>query len=217
MLEAMVQVSSALRNSLALLLLAGTGLAHQPRFPEPGTTVVRHPEISQAFYAELTGSPQLYRIESPDSFRLYVQLLVPDIPGVTLDYSADIFTMAPAGREPVARLDGPAAEWSEFFEPFAGDNYFTGPEIERPAGPGDWFVEVTSPDNAGKYVLVVGQGESFPPGEIARTLGVLPKLKRDYFGKPAASAYWNYIGLFIGGSALVVAGIVVGIVLLARR
>jgi len=202
---------------LVLTCLAGICLAHQPRFPEPGTTVVRNPEVSQAFYAELTGSPQQFRIESLDSFQLYVHLLVPDIAGVTRDYSADIFALTPAGREPLARLDGPAFEWSEYFEPFAGDNYFSGPEVERSVGPGDWFVEVTSPDNTGKYVLVVGRGESFPPGEIVRTLGILPRLKRDYFGKPAASAYWNYVGLLVGGSALVVAGVVVGIILLARR
>ena len=205
------------RLFLVLLLLAGSGLAHQPRFPDEGMTEGRNPEVSQAFYAELKGEPDLYCITDDDSFQLYVQLLVPDIPNVTRDYMAEVFTKSDTGRQFITRLDGPAAEWTEFYEPFAGDNYFTGPEFSARVGPGDYFVEVTSPDNLGKYVLVVGRAESFPPGEIVRTLGMMPKLKKDYFGKPAYTACFNYIGACIGVGTVVVVGIVVGIVLLARR
>jgi hypothetical protein len=206
-----------IRLFLVLVLLSGFALAHQPRFPDQGMTEVRNPEVSQAFYAELKGEPDLYCITDEDSFQLYVQLLVPDIPNVTRDYMAEVFTRTDSGRQFIAKLDGPAAEWTEFYEPFAGDNYFTGPEFSTRVGPGDCFVEVTSPDNLGKYVLVVGQAESFPPGEIVRTLGMMPKLKKDYFGKPAYTACFNYIGACIGVGTVVVVGIVVGIVLLARR
>lgn len=213
----MKTVAAAAHLALALALLAGTAFAHQPRFPDEGMTEVRNPEVSQAFYAELKGEPDLYCIADKDPFQLYVQLLVPDIPDVTTDYVAELFSGSDTNRKVIARLDGPAAEWTEFFEPFAGDRYFTGPEFSTLVGPGDYFVEVTSPDNLGKYVLVVGRAESFPPVEIARTLGMMPKLKKDYFGKPAYTAFFNYIGACIGLGTVVVVGIVVGIVLLARR
>lgn len=74
---------------------------------------------------------------------------------------------------------------------------------------------MSSPDNLGKYVLVGGEKESFPPGEMARTLAVIPKLKKGYFDKPAWTAYLNRVGLFLGGTIAVVAGIVIGVVLLA--
>ncbi len=199
------------------MLLGTLALAHQPRFPEPGTTEVRNPEVSQAFYAELKGAPDFYRIDSEDSLLLYVQLVVPDIPGIDTDYVADIFRRLDTTDERIGHLRGDSADWTEFFDPFGGDGYFQGPKYEAPAAPGSYHVRVTSPDDLGKYVLVVGREESFPPGEIIRTIGVLPTLKRDYFGKPVTSAYWNYTGLFLGGTAIVIAGIVVGVVLLARR
>jgi len=201
----------------ATALSAAAALAHQPRYPEPGTTHVRNPEISQAFYAELRGAPQLYRIESGESLLLYVQLTVPDIPGVERDYVVDITSRADTAERPVARLRGDSAVWTGFYDPFGGDGYFQGPEYESPVPGGEYLVRVSSPDNLGKYVLVVGKKESFPPGEIARTVAMLPGLKRDYFGKPVTSAYWNYTGLFLGGTAVIVAGVITGIVLLARR
>ena len=200
-----------------LLLAAGLVSAHQPRFPSAGTTLVKKPEISQAYYAELKGAPDFYCIDSEDSFRLYVQLVVPDIPGVEKDYVADITFGQDTTERHLAQLRGDSAEWTSFFDPFGGDNYFQGPEYETPVTGGSYHIKVSSPDNLGKYLLVVGTKESFPPAEIARVTCLLPSLKRNYFGKPACCAYWNYTGLFLGGTAVVVAGIITGAVLLARR
>jgi len=58
-------------------------------------------------------------------------------------------------------------------------------------------VAVRSPDNRGKYTLAVGEKEEFPPAEVLRTLVVLPRLKREFFGRPAWTAYFNLVGLFI--------------------
>lgn len=56
--------------------------AHQPRL-EVGQNatyenaiVVETPEISQAFYGKLTGSPNYYKITSDKPFKLYINLLV---------------------------------------------------------------------------------------------------------------------------------------------
>jgi hypothetical protein len=202
---------------LAGALLGAIAIAHQPRFPSPDTTRVKNPDISQAYYAELKGVPDQYIVDSKDSLLLYVQLVVPDIPNIKKDYVFDIFARTDSADFPLGQLRGDQAKWTEFFDPFGGDNYFQGPEFESPVPPGSYRVAVSSPDNAGKYLMVVGRKESFPLGEIVRTVGVLPGLKRNYFGKPAASAFWNYTGLMLGGTAAVLAGIIVGAVLLARR
>jgi hypothetical protein len=194
-------------GSLMFLLVAVTAFAHQPRLVDDRPSIeVRAPEISQAFYARLAGNPQTYYIRSEVPLRLYVNILVPDIPGIDTDYEAVISKETEGGEEILARLDGKAYEWRPFFEPFGGDHYKLGPEYDEPVPAGTYFVVITSPDNQGKYVLAVGKIEKFPPGEMARTIIALPKLKR-YFDKSPWTAYFNLSGAFL----LLVAGAIVGL------
>jgi hypothetical protein len=197
-------------------VVAGTAEAHQPRFPGPGVSVVNDPDISQAWYAELGGEPAEYVIHVPDSLLLYVGVLVPRIPYVTEDYTAAVYAESNGVDEVVFVLDGPNATWADFFEPFAGDHYRQGPEKRVRVGPGTYKIVVSNTGNKGKYVLAIGERESFPPGEAARTIGQMPRLKR-YFGKSVWTSYFNLSGVFVGVSAALVAGIVVLAVSLARR
>jgi hypothetical protein len=100
-------------------------LAHQPRLMGDETEViVTLPEISKAYYGNLTGKPVTYHIESAEAFRLYVNILVPDIEGIEKDFSVKILKQGTV----ISRLDGNSHEWGRFHEPFAGDYYYRGPE-----------------------------------------------------------------------------------------
>jgi len=192
--------------------------AHQPRLVGNETDVtVKDPEISQAFYGTLIGSSAKYHISSPVPFRLYVSLLVPDIEGVDKDISAAISKEGTDGPyTDLSFLDGTQYEWTRYFEDFAGDYYWQGPEKTIDAGAGEYTVMVFSQDNQGKYVFVVGEKESFPLSEMIRTIGVLPALKMDFFGKPWYLAYYNLTGLFLFGT-LVVIGAVIAVCILFFR
>ncbi len=184
-------------KAILFVLAAGTAFSHQPRLVDDKPSIeVRRPEISQAFYARLDGSPQTYTIRSEAPFRLYVNLLVPDLPGIDTDYEAVISRKAEPRNDVLARLDGRSYGWRPFFEPFGGDHYRLGPEYEDTVPPGTYIIVVSSPDNQGRYVLAVGKTEKFPPGEMARTIVALPKLKR-YFGKSPWTAFFNLSGLFL--------------------
>ena len=185
--------------------------AHQPRLVKHETTIVNNPEVSQAFYAELTGDPHEYKIESDVQFNLYVGLLVPDIAGVEKDFSAlitkeeqvhntgDDNDIHEHDRFEVL-LDGPSHKWTPYYEEHAGDDYFIGPALQtddsdpafHPKGiaveAGEYSVEIFSPDNEGKYVLVVGDTEKFPLIEIANTVTRVPQVK-EYFNKSPLSAF----------------------------
>jgi len=199
------------------LLAAGTVFAHQPRFVGDRPVVeVRSPEISQAFYARLSGAPQTYVIRSDAPLRLYINLLVPEIAGIETDYKAVIAREGAPPGEVLARLDGKAVAWRPFFEPFGGDRYFLGPEYDEPVPAGTYTVIVSSPDNAGQYALAVGKIEKFPPLEMARTIAALPKLKA-YFGKSPWTAFFNLTGAFLLAMILVVGGIAALFLFVRRR
>jgi len=196
--------------ALLFLLAAGTALAHQPRLIDDKPSIeVRNPEVSQAFYARLAGKPQTYIIRSQVPLRLYVNLLVPDMPGIETDYEAVITSKEDSADNVLARLDGKTYTWRPFFEPFGGDHYKLGPEYDENVPAGMYTVVVSSPDNQGKYVLAVGKIEKFPPKEMARTMVTLPKLKK-YFGKSPLTAYFNLSGAFL----LIVVGAIAGLAVL---
>ena len=180
-----------LMTTLMAVGVAGTVYAHQPYLvTDTGVTRVDRPEVSKAFYAELSGEPAVYEIVSPDSFALYVNILVPDEVGVPTDLSVTVTHWT----DTVAALDGPAHKWTRFYEPFGGDSYLMGPEQRLRVGPGTYVATVSRPGNQGRYAFAVGEREEFSLGDMVRTIGLMPRLKRDFFHKASIRAFTDPVG-----------------------
>ncbi len=70
------------RIAFALFLLAPAALhAHLPRIVSWDSIHVTQPEISQAFYGQLSGAAQVYHLDEKSFFDFFMQLLTPDLPG----------------------------------------------------------------------------------------------------------------------------------------
>ncbi len=180
-----------LMTTLMAMGAAGTAYAHQPHLvTDPGITRVDKPEVSKAYHAELSGKPAVYEIVSLDSFALYVNILVPDEVGIPTDLSVTVTR----GTDTVAVLEGPAQKWTRFYEPFGGDSYLMGPELRMRAGPGTYVAAVSRPGDEGRYVLAVGEREEFSLGDMVRTIGLMPRLKRDFFHKASIRAFTDPLG-----------------------
>ena len=209
---------------LLSIIFAGHAVAHQPRLVEEGQiTEVKNYDISQAFYGELKGKPAFYQISTPDPFKLYIGILSPDIPGAHKDFrvtvTADHKDEVGIAHEdqPVLVLDGANFKWTQFYEPFAGDSYWKGPDKKMDLEAGTYKIEVSNPENKGKYSLVIGEKESFPPLEMIKTIITLPSLKKDFFGKSPFTAYFNYTGLFLLLVLIILIAIIWLIAWLVRR
>lgn len=170
--------------------------AHQPRivFDNQSSSdnpfIVDYPEISKAFYGNLDGNPDYYLIVLNESFDLYLGILSPDISQSEKDFSAKV-----TGPQNIS-LDGTLMKWTPFFEDFAGDSYWQGPEFDKEVEQGRYLIQVSSPDNSGKYVLAVGKSEEFPPKEAFNAVFSLPKLKKEFFEKPMFTAFFNILGIY---------------------
>jgi len=190
---------------LAGLWLAPSAQAHQPRIVEDNQLVlINNPDMSQAFYGELVGHEAYYLIDLKQAQDLYLQILVPDLPGIAKDKSVAVEYLSELGgkAEPFAKLDASVAPWQKFYEEFAGDNYFKGPDVKQPADIGYYLIKVTSPDNQGKYVLAVGEKEEFPPLETVKAIYTIPLLKKDFFQEPVSQWFNGKIGHWFGGGLL---------------
>lgn len=62
-----------------------------------------------------------------------------------------------------------------------------GPEVgaefksDREFAAGTYFIRVFNAENRGRYVLAVGDIESFTPDVIAKTMIVMPGINRDFW------------------------------------
>jgi hypothetical protein len=180
-----------MRILLVLLALAILCEAHLPYMVvDTGVTLVEEPEVSKAFYGELRGGSAVYNIVSPDSFELYVGVLVPDEP----DMAADLTVTVTQGTDTVAVLDGTAYAWTRFYEPFGGDSYLKGPEVRLRVGPGTYVATISRPGSEGRYAFAVGEREEFTFRQVIRIVGLMPRLKRDFFHKASIRALTDPIG-----------------------
>lgn len=189
-------------------------MAHQPRLVGEKTEInVADPEISKAYYGKLAGTPAIYHISTTVPFNLYVNVLVPRVSSATKDISARILQ---DGSE-IAVLDGSNYNWEEFYEPYGGDYYYRGPEFKKSVEAGNYTIEVYSSSNVGPYSLAIGEKESFPVSEIAKTILILPILKYKYFDASIAQIVFGRAGLIYGILLVILIIVLFLIVKLSRR
>lgn len=182
-------------------------------------TIVENPEDNQAFYGELKGSPNTFKIVTKTPIDLNAGILVPDLSGVEKNTSMEVYTEKnlPDGRMTAdgktymetafAILDGSNADWAKYYDAFTGDNYFKGEEfVSTAAGalitgsqlePGTYFIRIYNRSNKGKYVLYIGTKEKFSIGKVFNNAVVLPKINLEFFGKSVLVAFWNWAGLLL--------------------
>lgn len=153
--------------------------AHQPQLVTSRTVSVIDPEISKAYYDQLSDNPVTYTVTSDKPFQLYVNTLVPALPGQEKLITAII---AKNGKT-IATLDGSAFTWKEFSEPFGHDKYWKGPEYKEVADPGTYTITVSSPNNNSKYSLAIGEVENFNIQTGWSAIRLIPQLKRIFFNK----------------------------------
>lgn len=181
----------------AAILAPVFAVAHQPQIVEGErpATVIEEPEVSKAYYGELTGEPHVFTIDAHEPFDFYMNVLVPDLPSANKDVSAALIN--PASPEiPIAVIGGGEAKWEPFFEEFARDNYFRAEEFRTKLPAGEYEIRVWSSNNDSAYSLAIGEIESFGFWDIVDAYIRIPQIKSFFFEKSPFSALFTP---FIGG------------------
>ncbi len=181
---------------LPLLTIPLIVSAHQPRLvdTENVRVLVTDPEISKAYYDNLTGNPRIYHIDSLKPFELYLQITVPANTNPHGRYSATLYRIN-GTRAHMAELKAGSGTWEPFFEPFGYDNYFRGPEFKQKMAAGTYEVEVYGNGNQGRYALAIGTIESFPLEEMINSILVIPQLKVSFFEDSPSSFLLSPFGI----------------------
>ena len=169
-------------------------LAHQPRLVEMEKINVTEPEISKAYYGNLSGKPHIYTISTSSPIDLYVNVLVPFIEGPEKNVIVKIFK----GEQLMGILSPKKGDWKEFFEPFGHSMYWKGPEFKVRADAGKYKIHVQSTEKSIRYVLATGEIEAFDGPESLNAILLIPKLKKDFFEESPLSFIlsplgWGYV------------------------
>lgn len=169
--------------------------AHQPRIVEGNAVVqIQNPTVSQAFYGNLQGQAHDFKINLSEKQRIYLGVLVPDIPNIQKNILVEITSSA--DKYFYYFLDGSLFKWERFYEKFAGDYYYKGPEAKLNLEKGEYNIKMFNFNNTGKYVLVVGDKEEFPLKEVFNSLIIFPELKTKFFEKSVFSIFLNKVGFY---------------------
>jgi hypothetical protein len=105
---------------------------------------------------ELDGYPEMIEIKSEEEFLLRVALR--SVPSSTLPNFGGIVVrvLEPRGVEEVARLKPSDASWTLERDPLSKLRYQEGPVFETTVASGTYRIEVSTPENFGRYLLLVG-------------------------------------------------------------
>jgi hypothetical protein len=189
---------------LSILFIANTVFAHQPRLVYKMVStidtpfVISKPDISQAFYTQFKNSnADYFKVTLSTEQSLYLGLLTPDNSEAAKEVSAIVIKLNSPDSDVKMSLDGKDFVWKKYHEDYAGDNYWQGPDLTKILPAGEYLINISAKDNAGKYVLVVGQTESFPFGEAMKTLYNLPDLKMGFFGTSFLTIFSGIIGKYL--------------------
>ncbi len=186
---------------------ASNAEAHNPILIETpdqsDVLLLETPTISQAMYGELVGFPHMYEFYTKEPMRLFVEVLVPDTGSERGSMSGIILRAVERGRvQEVARLRAVDATWESFYEPYGGDRYLRGDSFDADIEPGLYRIEVSTPENFGKYVLAVGTIEKFSFGDYFALVKKIAAVKV-FLGKSSLRAVESpfvYVPLvFFGG------------------
>ena len=189
--------------SLFLILISIKAFAHQPKLikyspSKENPHKVIYPEISKAYYGKLSGEAHYYIISSEKDFLFYTGILSPKVDESYKWLSLDILDK---NNNIIYQADGSQHNWNAWYEPYARDWYWKGPEIggeiNQETGfkksflieAGTYKIKVYNNDNLGNYSLAVGEAEFFGSNTFEKIITWTPIIF--YIGPYMDIAYWK--------------------------
>lgn len=163
---------------------------------------VQNPEVEQLILGELEGDPEMFEIVSEEPFTLTFEIrAVPDMQaGANPQLNGIIIKQKEIrGVEEIARLNAVDSSWNIVSDKSTGLVYQAGGYYSEEVGPGTYRIEISSPDNVGKYMLLVGANTD-ENGYFASLSDI--KMVYQFYGLPTlrmfSSPYVHYpLGIII--------------------
>ncbi len=175
-------------------------------------TQITDPTLAQGFFGTLDDFPQTYEIHASETFTLYTHIRTPDLPTNTNAVAGIIIKEQRRGVTEITRMHAKDASWETTYDALTGNSYREGATFEQELGPGVYRIEVHTPDNAEKYILMVGRQNDMTLGYFD-LLGRLMDVQR--FNE--RSAFWVITSPYVYVPLLIIVSVVGGLWWYMRR
>ncbi len=196
-----------MKKLILIIVFLSTSLsptfAHQPKLIKysPSSNKphdIIDPEISKAYYGKLSGEPHYYKIDSDIEFSFYAGITIPKIDDNIKWISIEVYDQ---NNNLIFNEYGKEYIWKAWYEPYARDWYWIGPQIgthnnnnkefkeSLKLEPGTYLIKVFNDDNIGSYSLAVGDIEFFGANIFEKISIWVPILF--YIGPYMDIFYWN--------------------------
>ena len=187
--------------SIIFILFSFNCFAHQPKLinyspSEKSPHEVKYPEISKAYYGKLKGEPHYYKIESVNEFFFYAGISTPKVDDSYTWFSIEVIDQ---NNNVIFLGDGKEYQWKAWYEPYARDWYWIGPQIgthndkefksSLKIDAGTYLIKVFNQNNIGSYSLAVGEKEFFGSNAFEKILTWTPILF--YIGPYMDIVHWK--------------------------
>lgn len=120
---------------------------------------IQNPETEQLILGELQDAPEMFEIVSENPFTLSVEIravpernsdAAPQLNGIIIKQKEV------RGVEEIARLNAADSNWEIVTDKATGLKYQAGTYFNEQVDAGTYRIEISSPNNQGKYMLLVG-------------------------------------------------------------
>ena len=118
--------------------------------------VIEYHESGQYYYGELKGFPHTYQFVVEEPVQMSAEVLVRD--RTSTNTSIIIIKEERRGVSEVDRRTGKDVSWEREKESVSNLRFWQTPELATELAPGVYRLEVSSPNNSGRYLLSLGTG-----------------------------------------------------------
>jgi hypothetical protein len=193
-----------LKSLVAFLLvfIAFPAVAYNPIKAEPKEAydviaIEDDPYIQREYLGDLEDFPDMYEFTTDVAIAMKVQLRQRD------NKKAQPFGLIivrqnedDGGVTEIVRMSEPVSDWNTVKESSLGMKFLEGGLIEKDIAPGTYRIEVSTPDNKGDYMLVVGD-EAQSSG-FFKALGQIYTTQRHFGYTPFHMLFSSYVYYPIG-------------------
>lgn len=143
--------------TVALPVVAASPLVNQPAMPYAPLAISADIETEQLYLGELVGDPHMYEVTLEEESE-FVLTLVQQSGETPIPFSLIVVRDNDnhRGVTEVGRLTGKDIQWGEYYDAALALSFLRSETISYPLTPGVYRFEVSTPDNFGKYLLVLG-------------------------------------------------------------
>jgi hypothetical protein len=178
---------------------------HTLTTPYETYVVSASPEAARVYLGELTDYPEMYEITSSEPFELraVVRQSVSETPAPFALIAVRQDDRG-GGVSEIARLIQPVADWREVSDSFLGMRFLESEPISVPVAAGTYRVEISTPENSGRYWLQLGAAPE--RAGIFSTLGHIRTVQQ-HFGLGWWRFFWAGGVFYPLGALLLLSGI----------